>query len=410
MTRSIQTLTLILAGSAPLLGANVRLLEPTAGDLAPTRLAAALDTTALDSVERAPVAVSWPLDPAASLALRPEPETHKSREYWVQASGEELAAGFSIFTTAPGALVRINPVDALDKALGLADLTLRGANGAEASAASMGLAVDPEALDKAGAPFAAGTVAFRLDEQLGAGEFQVRAGLDKATARGGYVVHVLDQGSDLELGLATGALDLVAGDELLVRGGIDKAGAAIPARLAGFVTSPAGQVHELHFADGRLGSLARLTLESCASTAPGLWEVHAFARAEVDGKLALRTVRTAFSCSAATARFAGGVELVDAASGALTATFAVDAASAGRYELRGTLFGTDAAGALVPAAMAHSAAWLEAGRGELRLTIDAETLAQTAVSGPYELRDLMLIDQARMGILHRQARGLVIEP
>lgn len=64
-------------------------------------------------------------------------------------------------------------------------------------------------------------------------------------------------------------------------------------------------------------------------------------------------------------------------------------------------------GAMAPVAVAHSAAWLEPGAGNIELAHDAALLA--GVRGPYELRDLSLLDQSRVGLLHRQQRGLVID-
>ena len=59
-------------------------------------------------------------------------------------------------------------------------------------------------------------------------------------------------------------------------------------------------------------------------------------------------------------------------------------------------------------AVAHSAAYLAAGHGALELAFDRELVAASGLRAPFEVRDLRLIDQGNMGLLHRQARGLVI--
>jgi len=65
-----------------------------------------------------------------------------------------------------------------------------------------------------------------------------------------------------------------------------------------------------------------------------------------------------------------------------------------------------AAGGLKPAGVARSAAWVEAGRGVLELRFGPEVVEASGLQAPYEVRDLRLADQARMAVLHQQARAL----
>lgn len=61
---------------------------------------------------------------------------------------------------------------------------------------------------------------------------------------------------------------------------------------------------------------------------------------------------------------------------------------------------------LQPTVVAHSARWIGAGTGDLTIEIPA-ALAED-IQAPFELRDLQLIDQGRMAVLHRQARALAV--
>ncbi len=106
------------------------------------------------------------------------------------------------------------------------------------------------------------------------------------------------------------------------------------------------------------------------------------------------------------ARFSGSVD-VDRAGG-LGLRLGVESASASRYEARGVLYATAADGALRPVGIAHAAAWLEAGDGSLELTFDRTLLAESGLGAPFELRDLRLVDQVSMGLLHRQERAMAI--
>lgn len=99
------------------------------------------------------------------------------------------------------------------------------------------------------------------------------------------------------------------------------------------------------------------------------------------------------------------------ASATMLATGAVGAphflpAQAGDLETRALLYGT-VDGELRALAVAHAAQWLEPGSQSLVLRFAAGLLA--GASGPYELRDLTLLDQGRMGVLQRQQRGVSID-
>ena len=87
----------------------------------------------------------------------------------------------------------------------------------------------------------------------------------------------------------------------------------------------------------------------------------------------------------------------------------VEAVAASRYEVRGVLFGSGANGELLPAAVGHAAAWLEPGHGTVELRFDQALVDDSGLRAPFEIRDLRLIDQGTMGLLHRQARGLVLD-
>ncbi len=265
----------------------------------------------------------------------------------------------------------------------------------------MDLIVGPEQLKTAGTPFAEGTSAFRIREDLGAGVFELRAeGLAASSDR--YVVHVFDRANEVSLELTTGASDYLHGQTLTVEAALT--GGADVRGIEGFVSSPAGRAWPLTFHPaGKDRYRASLTLDAVEMPAPGLWEVHASAKGRASGHAVLRAGRTAFGCAVPSARFTGtaGVD-------GLAVDLGVDVASAGRYEARGVLWATAADGSLQPAGIAHSAAWFEAGTGALELAFDREVLEGRQLGAPFELRDLRLVDQVSMGLLHRQERALTV--
>jgi hypothetical protein len=82
----------------------------------------------------------------------------------------------------------------------------------------------------------------------------------------------------------------------------------------------------------------------------------------------------------------------------------VTVGSPGRYEVTGTLFATGADGIARPVAQAASAAWLEPGERQLALAFDRRHVP-LGYGAPYELRQLQLRDQARMGMLETRDRA-----
>ncbi len=417
----IATVIVALAGT-PIFAQQ--LLPAGASDLSAETLTAAPRLKGV-SVPREAVALSWPLAEGTALSI-PAPHVSQSQEYLVDVTAADLVAGVPVYTSAPGALVRLNPAAGADAgvsekaAIVPASLVLIDAAGKSWGGGSgMDLMVGPEQLKTAGAPFAPGTSAFRIREELGAGAFELRAeGLAASGER--YVVHVFDRASTASLELTTGSANYLHGQTLTVEATLVGASART---VEGFVTSPAGRAWPLSFrlagkevapqAGQRTTYRARLTLDAVEMPAPGLWEVHASAEGRAGGHAVLRAGRTAFACAVPSARFSGAAEVVTLARlrrdvDGLGFRLGVEAASAGRYEARGVLWATAADGTLRPAGVAHSAAWLEAGSGALELAFDREILDRQQLGAPFELRDLRLIDQVSMGLLHRQERALAV--
>ncbi len=401
------TLLALLAASGAFAQGTVELLPAAAGDLVADTLTAPLGMKAR-AVPREPVAVSWPLPADRQLDPRPAPFVATSKEFQVEVGAGELARGVLLTVTGAGAVVRVNPTAASRAAAITADhlaiepsaLLLIDARGRRFSGGSgMRQVASAAQLQQAGVPFAPGTTAFRIAEQLGAGTFTLQApGL---TGELRYQIHVLDAASAIELALTTSASDYLHGQELVVEARLADGGAPMAGRLEGFVASPAGRTWPLAFAAAGKGLYhATLVLDAREAPAPGLWQVHASAR----GAMVRRDAHTAFACAVPAARLDG--RATPAADGDVGVSLGLEVAAASRYEVRGVLFATAADGELRPVAVGASAAWLEPGAGSLELRF-TDALGE-GFSAPFEVRDLRLVDQGTMGVLHRQARGLTI--
>lgn len=396
--------TLGLAGAAP----GGELLRAAAEDLVPAKLVVPAPAT-LATAERSELAYSWPVPAGTALEAAPAPQRTASREYWVAVEAAELVRGIELFTTAPGALVRLQPAGRTDgRSIDPRDLTLVAPDGRELAVPEAAEALaSAEQLAAADAPFVEGTSAFRLNDALGAGRFLLRAA---EPAAGRYVVHVFDRGSTLALVVESARANYLAGEELALGARFfDGDGVLAAERLDGFVVSPAGRVIPIavrRAPDGGFAASATLPGE-VESGAEGLWELVASARGVAGGKTVLRSARVAFAVATPTARLDGSAELQALRRGEVAVRCGVEAVVAGRYELRGVLWGADARGVARPAAVAHTAAWLEAGAGSgLTLRFDPAAVKGSGLSAPWELRALELRDQGRMGLLERRARAL----
>lgn len=389
---------------------EARWLVAAEGDLVADSLTAPLGLKAA-AVPRESAAFSWPLDTEKALDLHSAAIAVESKEYWVEVTARELERGVAVVTGAAGALVRLNPAPG-QKALAPIDpvtLVLADPAGKLWTAGSgMELLASADKLRAAGAPFVEGTAAFRIRADLGSGTFTLRAeGLGGGEGR--YVLQLLDHASSVTLRLTSLQADHLHGQELRLEAALVDGDATLAkARYDGFVTSPAGRAWQLTFdrlASGAYG--ATLALDGLEAPAPGLWEAHVAAHSVgKGGPVAMRSARVPFQVAVPSARFDGAVALT--AADGLGLSFGVEAVAASRYEVRAVLFGSGENGGLLPAAVAHGAAWLEPGHGSVELRFDRALVDASGLQAPFEIRDLRLIDQGTMGLLHRQARGLVL--
>jgi hypothetical protein len=385
---------------------SMHLFARSANDLVATQLRApAPGKLVTANLERAPVAVSWALDPTQVLDASPQPFVSESREYWIDASEANLQTGIAIALSAPGAVIRISPHGGkTNAAIAASDVQLTASGRRlDNSTAIRGIAADA-ALRAAGMDAPQGSVALRLSDTIPAGTMQLAV----PTARGAYLIHVFEPASTVELKLSAERDSIAGGESLRFRASIT--GATAPGRIGGLVSAPDGASQNLDFVKQGDGSyLASVVPDVAHAGNRGLWEVHAFA--VTSGKLALpRDAKSAFAVSAPVARFDGVVERSASTSGThdIALRVGIESVTASRYQVSAVLYGTAKDGSLQPAAIAQSAAWTTSGRGSIELRYDADSLAKASLAPPYELRDLRLVNQADMSLLERRERALAL--
>lgn len=388
----------LLAAESP-----TQLLPADEGDLVASRVTMEKSALAAD-IERAPVDFAWALDPSQPLS-RETPYVADSREFWTTLDAKQLQKGYRFQTTAPGALLRLSPADnAKRTALQLSDLDLRIDGRKLDATRDISVAVDAAQMKAAGVDFGEGSLVFRLAADAGEGQIQLMA----KNAAGDYLLHVYEPDSPVSLTLAADRDRALAGDTITLKTQWnDGSRASRPSSIGGVLTSPQGHSIPIDFTPAKGGEYqATVQLPADAGSGMALWEVHTFAVSNSKNGAIPRDAKTSFSVSRPTARLSGEAVSVQAKSGHVALTLPLEVGAAGRYELRGVLYGTAKGGVMQPFAIAHSARWLEPGKGE-GITLDfGDLAAKSGLAAPYELRDLSLNDQARLGLLETRAHAL----
>ena len=360
------------------------LMAPGSADQSPSKLMVA--PVPAGEFERQPLSFAWALDPQAEVATA-SPHLAESREFWAVSEGTELKRGFTVQTTAPGAVIRISPA-AGNAAVDPGDLRVMKDGRLIPEPQSFQRKATTQQLRDAGMAVPDGSAIVQLAGTHGQGRFQVV--LPKASGR--YLVHVYEPESPYVLKAQAARSRLLTGDTLEVAAAMQRGQAKLAGgRVEGELVSPSGRSYPLAFSNGK----ARLVVPVEAGNEPGLWEVQLFAGQVIAGAPVQRDARTAVEIAKPTARLAGGYGF-DAS--ALRFELPLQVAAEGRYEVRGTLFAKGPDGVSRPVSQAHSANWLTPGQRSLGLAFSPGHVP-SGYGAPFELRFLELKDQTRMGTL-----------
>lgn len=354
-------------------------------DQVPTRLVAL--STPAGQFERAPVRYVWPLDPRIELSDA-EPFQAESREFWQTVEATQLKRGFDVDLSSPGALIRVSPANGA-RALRPTDVKLLW-NG---RAVTLAPAASESQLRAAGMAVPVGTVVMEIAGDHGRGRYRLRS----EAANGRYIVHVFEPNSSVALLARADRLHALVGDAIAFDVAMTDSGREQQAQAEALLVSPDGNSRPVHLLRDGTHLRAKMQLPADASDTRGLWELQVFA----SGNGIQRDARVAFAVSQPTARLTGDFT---ADRGTRRLQLPLQVATAGRYEVRGTLYATGPGKTLRPVAQGHSAAWFEPGRRELALDFGAIRLP-AGYGAPFELRQLELQDQVRNSPIEVRARA-----
>lgn len=361
------------------------------------------------NTSRDAVAFSWPMadEDGAPPALTSGLAGHvqESRQYWIDVSSVELGQGIQLPLTAEGAVVRISPREpSMGIDLSRENLVLHIDGEELDTSRDIEHFADSRSLASARMPAPEETIIFRLKPEAGFGELSVQLGILPRVVVP-LVVHIHEPHSDVAASVALDRTHFLAGEDVeldleLVAG----TRSIVPGRVQAELMNPdATRAISMEWS-ARNNSLG-VRLPEDVTDAPGvLWEAQIYLQGETDGRPYMRDVQIAFGVGLPTARLSG--EVVQVRDDALS--LGVEVSQAGRYQLSGVIYGTDARGEMQPVSMGQFANWLEPGDGVLDLPLDRAALAESGFTGPWEVRDLRLNDQGRLSLLHYQARAITL--
>lgn len=363
--------------------------------------------------ERALVEFTQKLDKNALTIARQSAILQSSRQYWLDVSATELNAGLRFNTTASGTIVRISPFSPQSQRfeLSTADIIVGPVSRQTRAGDNVAALADQQSLNASGAQFSSGTVAFRIHEDAGFGSMRLQV---PALPDGQYIVHVFEPQSQAVLTLQTNANSYLPDSTLQATLKLNGIKHNLQSNdIQAFITSPdATRSYPVNLAVSREGVSIRAGLPSVTEFNAGLWTVNASISTTTAGVVVQRDIKTAFDLAIPTARIINA-QLMPAAllqdeskqDDSLSLAVQLETAVAGRYEISGTLYGHNSNGQLLPIAMTQAANWLDNGMQSLPLRFASDVVSGSGLTGPFEIRNLQLKDQSRMGLLHKQARA-----
>ncbi len=325
----------------------------------------------------------------------------ESRQFWLDFNAKQLTQGVNIPLSSNTAIIRINPLNSSAKSQVLTQQQVElSMAGQQVRATTF---ADAKQLKAAGMPVADSTVALKVE--TGSGQLNLK--VNSLTAQNGqFVVHVFEPESEHILALKTNQQIYASGADITIQTKLHHADGVSPIEARGYVTSPNGEkVEDLNFKSSKEGDYQAVLkgLEG-QSLIHGLWEVHTFTEANINGQKVLRDASTAFAVNLASAQFNGELDFTSE-----QLKFGIENALAARYEIRGTLMGHNEKGQKRPIALMMTAKWLEPGQTSLSFDWPTELVQSSGLTAPFEVTQLALKNQSSMVPVQRLATGVIMD-
>ncbi len=370
--------------------------------------------------EKTAVHFSYPVKGEVFEVRHSEAANLTSDEYWFHVSGSDFKKGFQLDISDPGATVRFSalakPVTTRSnsystestehraKEIDLNQLIISKNNQELPSAIAY---MTPEA-DLARASLFNDSSLLQLDDAVGAGSITLRS-RQSLSDHDRYLVNVKENNSSKKLHISAPRLNMLAGETLSFHATLKdeqklpssyRQYALSDSRYQSYLVSPNGQKVDIQLSGSAENGWSVQLPDSLPQAKPGeLYSLYMDAVSDNPDGLIRRKVKLAFAVAKPTAQVEHIKADFDHQRGA---EITLNIASEGRYEVRGTLYGTDDNGQLKSIMRSHSGYWLKPGLQSIELALDKQIIKNSGLKAPYHLVDFELMDQSQLRVLHSQ--------
>jgi hypothetical protein len=326
--------------------------------------------------------------------------TTQSNEYFFTVNGSQLNNGIDIHTSQSNALIKISRRGDQGKALQSAALRLTQAGQQHKNLVSN--VIGEEQLKQTGV--FTNAAAIKLTDDVKPGTFKLSYG-EPLPAKNLYVINVKEKQSVNKLEIAVQKQHFVQNESISFDAlMLAKDETLTFDNISAFIKSPSGKKFAVTVKVSANGvarisaSKAALNGETIESPINGLYELHVNAQADSKGQMIHRTGKIAFALAQDTADL-NQLSSIKVNGTKPIANIGLTVKTAGRYEVRGILYGHDSNGQLKPMMETHSAQNFAQGEQVVNMQFDRKIMAKSGLKAPYVLQDVRLYDQTRMSRL-----------
>ncbi len=326
-----------------------------------------------------------------------------SNEYRMEVSGAQLNKGVVLNSTQSNIAVMISSAKGEVGQSAQLDTGLLQLTHPDNAAASL-VKTRASADQLAQVGMFANTVALTTNANADFGALTLKT--EQALTKGDrYIVQVKEKNSPYNLSVSIPTQSYTEDDKVIARGAMLNGGDAFKAgKTTAQLVAPNGEVSQVSVTvNGTELEFAAAEQANIVSPINGLYELRVQSVASDNGMTIPRNAKVAFALSRDTAQL-NTVSMSDKMG--LSASVRLLAKEAGRFEVRGVLYGTNSRGQLVPVMESHAAQNTSAGADSIKLPFDAAILAKAGVKAPYELRDVRLFDQKQLGLVDTLNRSV----
>ena len=343
---------------------------------------------------------SFPIQQNADLLEKAPAYSVQSDSYWFETTGEKLNQGLQIPATQSNIALLVSSATS-DNSLGQRDATPLNMSAMQLTMASnpnksvIEHRVSQEQLLQAG--MVGTSLALTTQDDMQPGNLMLSTS-QPLSPSDQYIVTVKEKDSAFTLDITMEGQSFTQNETVLAKASLSKSGKQMVSAMNAELVAPDGTIRSVDVRKNAAGEtvFAMPPADVVIPPIQGLYELRVNTSSLQDGMSVNRNAKVAFAMT----NDSGSMRRVILRNrNGLKAVIRIDANTASRFEARGTLYGTNDAGEMVPVMETHTAKNMERGRNRLVMTFDQDILDKANVSAPFELKNVRLYDQQQLGMV-----------